>query len=65
MFDYCATVETDNYAKFSAGPAVSDIIIADDAISPTSASNEEDASGNVIGVTFEQGSATTCAADVT
>jgi len=63
MWDYCATVESDNYAKFSPGPAVSDVIISDDAIVPTDASNVDDAQGNVVGVTFTQGSATTCAAD--
>ena len=65
LFDYCATVESDNYAKWNPSAAASDVIIADDAISPTDASNVEDTAGNVIGVTFEQGSATTCAGDST
>ena len=63
LFDYCATVASDDYAKWNPGGASSDVIIADDAISPTDASNVEDAAGNVLGVTFEQGSATTCAGD--
>ena len=62
-FNYCAAVDAGDYAKWSPSPSSSDVIIADDAISPTDASNVEDAAGNVLGVTFEQGSATTCAGD--
>ena len=66
MWDYCSSVSAstaDDYAKYSPGAASSDVLIADDAISPTDASNVEDAQGNILGVEFVQGSATTCAAD--